>query len=71
MPAPSIWSWRSSRRRGCNRYHKPQDDIGQPIDFAAALAFNRFCDALTANIADAPQRPALLPAATDGHPPGR
>lgn len=53
------------------RYHKPQDDIGQPIDFAAALAFNRFFDALTANVADAPQRPAMVPAATDGRPPGR
>jgi hypothetical protein len=53
------------------RYHKPQDDIGQPIDFTAALAFNRFFDALTANVADAPQRPAMLPAATDGRPPGR
>ena len=62
------------------RYHKPKDDIGQPIDFAAALAFNRFFDALTARIADAPQRPviisaaqrsAVMPAATDGRPPGR
>ena len=53
------------------RYHKPQDDIGQPIDFAAALAFNRFFDALTAHVADAPQRPAMVPAATGGRPPGR
>ncbi len=53
------------------RYHKPQDDIGQPIDFTAALAFNRFFDALTANVADAPERPALVKAATDGRPPGR
>jgi hypothetical protein len=44
------------------RYHKPQDDIGQPIDFVAARDFNRFFSALTENIANAPQRPTLAPA---------
>ena len=53
------------------RYHKPQDDIGQPIDFSAALAFNRFFDALTEHVADAPERPVMTPAATDGRLPGR
>ncbi len=41
------------------RYHRPQDDMGQPIDFAAAAAFNRFFYALTTKVADAPQKPVL------------
>ena len=43
------------------RYHKPQDDITQPIDFTAAAAFNRFFYALTADVADADSRPAMTP----------
>ena len=43
------------------RYHKPQDDIGQPIDFTAARDFNRFFAALTDNIANAAERPVLTP----------
>lgn len=42
------------------RYHRPQDDIGQPLDYAAALKFNRFFDALTAAVADAEARPAFV-----------
>ncbi|MBC7504337.1 MAG: M28 family peptidase, partial [Sandarakinorhabdus sp.] len=42
------------------RYHKPQDDIGQPIDFKAAADFNRFFYALTEDIANADERPLLL-----------
>ncbi len=41
------------------RYHKPQDDISQPIDFQAAHDFNRFFDALTENVANAPARPVM------------
>lgn len=43
------------------RYHRPQDDIGQPMDFEAAGAFNRFFYALAETVADAPQRPAWKP----------
>lgn len=43
------------------RYHKPQDDIGQPIDFTAAADFNRFFYALTGNIANAAERPLMAP----------
>jgi hypothetical protein len=39
------------------RYHRPQDDITQPIDFAAAGAFNRFFYALSETVANAPKRP--------------
>jgi len=39
------------------RYHRPQDDITQPMDFEAAGAFNRFFYALSEAVADAPARP--------------
>jgi Zn-dependent M28 family amino/carboxypeptidase len=40
------------------RYHRPQDDLGQPMDFEAAGAFNRFFYTLVETVADAPDRPA-------------
>ena len=43
------------------RYHRPQDDMTQPIDFKAASDFNTFFYRLTAAVADAPQRPRFLP----------
>lgn len=43
------------------RYHRPQDDLNQPIDFAAAAAFNRFFYALAAEVADANARPVFAP----------
>ncbi len=39
------------------RYHRPQDDLTQPMDFQAAGDFNRFFYALTERVADAPQKP--------------
>ena len=39
------------------RYHRPQDDIGQPMDFQAARDFNAFYAKLVAEVADAPERP--------------
>lgn len=44
------------------RYHKPQDDSGQPIDFTAARDFNSFFYALTENLATAATRPSMLAA---------
>ncbi len=41
------------------RYHRPQDDLTQPVDFAAAAAFDTFFYRLVAAIADAPARPAM------------
>ena len=43
------------------RYHKPQDDLTTPIDWAAAVKFNDFYRALTLSIANAPTRPTWLP----------
>lgn len=42
-------------------YHKPQDDLKQPMDFKAAGDFNRFFYALVEKAADAPQPPAWKP----------
>ena len=41
------------------RYHKPQDDVTQPIDFQAAADFNRFFYTPTGNVADAAAKPVL------------
>ncbi len=43
------------------RYHRPQDDMTQPIDFKAAADFNTFFYRLTAAVADAQDRPHFLP----------
>ena len=42
------------------RYHRPQDDITQPIDFDAARDFNQFFYALTETVANGRDRPAFL-----------
>lgn len=41
------------------RYHRPQDDVTQPMDFRAARDFNEFFYRLTDTVADAPKRPVL------------
>jgi hypothetical protein len=43
------------------RYHRPQDDVTQPMDFEAARGFNEFFYRLTDAVADAPQRPVVFP----------
>lgn len=45
-------------------YHKPQDDVRQPIDWQAAADFNRFFFALVTRVADQPTRPAWKPGST-------
>jgi len=42
------------------RYHRPQDDLTQPIDFNAAARFNEFFYELVAAISSAPERPQML-----------
>jgi hypothetical protein len=39
-------------------YHKPQDDLNQPMDWKAAADFNRFFYKLVERVADQPQAPA-------------
>lgn len=43
------------------RYHRPQDDSTQPMDFAAAAKFNTFFYRLVETIANEPKRPAIYP----------
>ena len=43
------------------RYHRPQDDLTQPIDFAAAAKFNEFFYELVAAVSAAQPRPEILP----------
>ena len=42
-------------------YHRPQDDLTQPIDFDAAAKFDAFFYRLIETIADDPERPRFLP----------
>lgn len=44
------------------RYHRPQDDLTQPMDFEAAGKFNRFFYGLVESVADADAKPTWLPA---------
>lgn len=43
------------------RYHRPSDDLKQPIDREAAVHFDRVLTTLAIRIADAPSRPAWYP----------
>jgi Zn-dependent M28 family amino/carboxypeptidase len=43
------------------RYHRPQDDMSQPMDVQAAADMNRFFYSLTETVANAADRPAFLP----------
>ena len=45
-------------------YHRPQDDLAQPIDWQAASDFNRFFYTLAAHVADQPAAPAWKPGST-------
>jgi Zn-dependent M28 family amino/carboxypeptidase len=40
-----------------DRYHKPSDDMNQPVDKAAAAKFNRIIVSLLERVADNPARP--------------
>jgi hypothetical protein len=46
------------------RYHRPQDDLTQPMDFAAAAKFNTFFYDLVEAIGNAHMRPAIYPSSS-------
>lgn len=46
------------------RYHRPQDDIGQPVDFAAAAKFDTFFYRLVEAVANSPTRPSIHPSSS-------
>ncbi len=48
-------------------YHRPQDDLNQPVDFKAARDFNAFFFAVVTAVADGP-KPAWLPVGAKDHP---
>ena len=56
--SPSEQIYRQWYRTG---YHKPQDDLKQPMDFQAAADFNRFFYKLVERVADKPAAPAWKP----------
>lgn len=58
---PGTDSERIYRRWYKTGYHKPQDDLAQPIDWQAAADFNRFFYTLAARVADQPAAPAWKP----------
>ncbi len=43
------------------QYHRPQDDLTQPVDFGAASLFDNFFYRLVETVADDPERPRFLP----------
>jgi hypothetical protein len=49
------------------RYHKPSDDLEQPIDKAAAAQFTSLLAQLALRVADAPQRPSWYPESSFAH----
>lgn len=48
------------------QYHRPQDDLTQPVDFAAAAKFDQFFYKLVGTIADAPKKPEFVVKAVGG-----
>lgn len=53
------------------RYHKPSDDVGQPVDFDAAIGFDAMYVDLVHLVADRPTRPAWVKGSvfsTGAHP---
>jgi hypothetical protein len=44
-----------------DRYHKPSDDLTQPVDTAAAALFDRVIARLISKLADDPGRPQWKP----------
>jgi hypothetical protein len=49
------------------RYHKPSDDLNQPVDKAAAAQFTQLLAELAARVANAPQRPSWYPESSFAH----
>ena len=55
---PGTDSERAYRRWYKTGYHRPQDDLAQPIDWQAAADFNKFFYALVERVADQPAAPS-------------
>ena len=46
------------RKWYADRYHRPSDDLNQPVDMAAAAKFQEFFEKLAATVGNASERPA-------------
>lgn len=57
---PGTDAERRYRQWYTTQYHRPQDDLTQPIDFDAAAKFDQFFYSLTRTVANAPNRPEWL-----------
>jgi hypothetical protein len=62
--SPSEQVYRQWYRTG---YHKPQDDLKQPMDWKAAADFNRFFYELVERVADQPAAPMWTPGSALRH----
>ena len=49
------------------RYHKPSDDLNQPVDLAAAALFTRVVGQFALRVADRPDRPSWYPESFMSH----
>ncbi len=49
-----------------NRYHRPSDDLNQPVDMTAAAKFQEFFNKLVEAIGNANERPRWLPSSSYG-----
>ena len=49
------------------RYHRPSDDLDQPVDKAAAAQFDALLAQLATRVADEPARPAWYPESSFAH----
>lgn len=59
---PGTDAERRYRQWYTTQYHRPQDDLTQPVDFDAAARFDQFFYTLTRTVANAATRPEWLPA---------
>ncbi len=57
---PGTDAERRYRQWYTTQYHRPQDDLKQPVDFDAAAKFDQFFYSLTRTVANAPNRPEWL-----------
>lgn len=55
------------RKWYAERYHRPSDDVNQPVDMTAAAKFQQFFEKLAETVANADQRPTWLPSSIYGH----
>ena len=55
--SPEYHAWRNWLAQ---RYHSTEDDLTQPVDYAAAAQYTSFIAALATEVANDPKRPHYL-----------